>query len=284
MVARAPEWAVSALLSPNLMRTLINQTKKEDRFLHSAALAALTSVQLRVEQDAGTALPIFVALTTKYGSIEFDRITKTKTLEQILLSADDKSLIKIMRHLKSLILRPETEEQAVADTRRQVVADLLLNTIKHYKRYEKFNEKAFKKEVRQRREGVAPEERKSNWLRETLEILVECAYFVPAQKAETKKMPLPPVSDRGRTMFQERLSSCLTKLLDANLGARSDVALMVIDMIRAKSSHSQTFDLAFKADASILSTMEKAWQTLDAISATVRNFYLSFGYSSNKTL
>jgi DNA polymerase phi len=271
MITHAPERAVSALFSPNLLRTLINQTKKEDRFLHSAALAALSSVQLRVEQDADTALPIFVALTTKHGSIEFDRITKTKTLEQILLSADDKSLMKIVRHLKALILRPESEEQAVADTRRQVIADLLLNTVKHYKRYEKFNEKTFKKEVRQRREGTAPKERKSHWLREILELLVECAYFVPAQKAETKKMPLPPVSDRSRTMFQERLSSCLTKLLDANLGARSDVALMVIDMIRAKSGQSKTLDLAFTADASILSTIEKALQTLDAISATVCN-------------
>lgn len=251
------------------MRTLINQSKKEDRFLHSAALAALSSVQLRAEQDDGTALVIFVALTSKHGSIEFDRITKTKTLEQILVSADDKSLMKIVRHLKSLILRPETEEQSVADSRRQAIADLLLNTVKQYKRYEKFNEKVFQKEVAHRREGRASEDRKSNWLRETLETLVECAYFVPTQNADTKKMPLPSISDRSRTMFQERLSSCLTKLLDAKLGARSDVALMIIEMIRAKSGKSTKLELAFKADASVRSTMDKGLQSLDAISANV---------------
>ena len=90
MIARVPEQTVSALFSPNLMRTLINQSKKEDRFLHSAALAALSSVQLRAEQDDGTAVSIFVALTSKHGSIEFDRITKTKTLDQILASADNR--------------------------------------------------------------------------------------------------------------------------------------------------------------------------------------------------
>jgi hypothetical protein len=270
MITRVPDWAVSALFSPNLMRTLINQSKKEDRFLHSAALAALSSVQLRVEQEDGTALPIFVALTSKHGSIEFDRITKTKTLEQILASADDKSLMKIVRHLKSLILRPESEEQTVADSRRQAIADLLLNTVRQYKRYEKFNEKTFKKDVAHRREGRAADERKSNWLRETLEILVECAYFIPSKSADTKKMPLPAISDRNRTMFQERLSSCLTKLLDVKLGARSDVALMVLDMIRARSSKSAKLDLAFKADAPVLSTMDKALDTLDTISATVR--------------
>jgi hypothetical protein len=270
MITRVPEWVVSALFSPNLMRTLINQSKKEDRFLHSAALAALSSVQLRAEQEDGTALPIFVALTSKYGSIEFDRITKTKTLEQILASTDDKSLMKIVRHLKSLILRPESEEQTVADSRRQAIADLLLNATRQYKRYDKFNEKTFKKDIAHRREGRAADERKSNWLRETLETLVECAYFIPSKSTDTKKMPLPPISDRSRTMFQERLSSCLTKLLDAKLGARSDVALMVLDMIRARDSKSAKLDLAFKADASVLSTMEKALNTLDAISATVR--------------
>lgn len=251
------------------MRTLINQSKKEDRFLHSAALAALSSIQLRVEHDDGTALPIFVALTSKNGSVEFDRITKTKTLEQILLAADDKSLMKIVRHLKSSILRPESEDQAVADSRRQAIADLLLSTVKLYKRYEKFNEKTFRKEVAHRKEGRSSEERKSNWLRETLETLVECAYFVPAQNAETKKMPLPPISDRSRTMFQERLSSCLTKLLDAKLGDRADVALMVIDMVKAKSGKSTKLTLAFKADDAVLSTIKQASKTLDNISAAV---------------
>lgn len=271
---------MSALFSPNLMRTLINQSKKEDRFLHSAALAALSSVQLRVDQEDGTALPIFVALTSKHGSIEFDRITKTKTLEQILASADDKSLMKIVRHLKSLILRPDCEEQTVADSRRQAIADLLLNTVRQYKRYEKFNEKTFKKDVAHRREGRATDERKSNWLREILEALVECAYFIPSKSADTKKVPLPAISDRSRAMFQERLSSCLTKLLDVKLGARSDIAVMVLDMIRAKSDKSAKLDLAFKADASVLSNMDKALNTLDAISATVSMslpVHLSFG-------
>jgi DNA polymerase phi len=45
MIVHVPEAALPALFSPNLMRTLINQSKKEDRFLHSAALAALQSVQ-----------------------------------------------------------------------------------------------------------------------------------------------------------------------------------------------------------------------------------------------
>ena len=130
MVGRVPDSALPALFSPNLMRTLINQSKKEDRYLHTAALAALSSIQAKVTQDLASALPIFVALTTKNGTIDFDKITKTKTLEEILLSANDEALKDIIRHLNALILRPETEEQSVADNRRQTIADLLLNTFK----------------------------------------------------------------------------------------------------------------------------------------------------------
>lgn len=254
MTMHVSESSLSALFSPNLMRTLINQSKKEDRFLHSAALAALSSIQAKIQQEPKSALPVFVALTSKNGSIDFDKITKTKTLEQILSAASDDVLKKIVRHLNSLVLRPETEEQTVADSRRQIIADLLLNMVKHYKRYE---------------EVLDDLAEKDGWLYKTLEIFVEYAYFVPSQSTKTSKMPLPPLGDRSRQVFQERLSSCLTKLLSVDVGSRSTFALAIVGMIRSKSTSSKSMDLAFKADESITKTLEKASQTLDAISAKV---------------
>jgi DNA polymerase phi len=254
MIIQVPETALPALFSPNLMRTLINQSKKEDRFLHSAALTALQSVQAKIQQDPKSALPVFIALTSKNGSIDFDKVTRTKTLENILLSADDDALKKMVRHLNSLILRPETDEQVVADSRRQVIADLLLNTIKHYKRYE----------------DISDDPEQDGWLRKTLEIFVEYAYFVPSPSAKTSKVPLPALSTRSQQTFQERLSSCLTKLLSVDVGSRSTFALMIVGMIRSKNASSKSLDLAFKADESVTATLEKATQTLDAISAKVR--------------
>lgn len=254
MITSVPEWAIPALFSPNLMRTLVNQTKKEDRFLHSAAVSALSAIQTRVQHDASAVLPIFVALTSKYGSVDFDRITKTKTLEQILLSADDESLRKAVRHLNTLVLRPECEEQTVADNRRQVIADLLLNTVRQYRRYHELDEQVTQKD---------------NWLRRSLELFVEYAYFVPSKSAKTSKVPLPPVSERGTAIFQERLSSCLTKLLDVDVGSRSVFAIMVLNLIKSKQNSSKHLQLALQADTSILKTLDKALQTLDAISTKV---------------
>ncbi|KAF2853792.1 hypothetical protein T440DRAFT_487096 [Plenodomus tracheiphilus IPT5] len=252
MITRVPEWAIPGLFSPNLMRTLINQTKKDDRFLHSAAVAALGAVQSRVQRDQSSAFPIFVALTSRYGSIDFDRITKTKTLEQILLSADDESLRKAVRHLNSLVLRPESEDQAIADSRRQVIADLLLNTVKHFRRYGELDENVSERD---------------NWLRRILELFVDFAYFVPSKSAKTSKVPLPRVSERSKTIFQERLSSCLTKLLDVDVGSRSMFAMMIVKLIKSKDASSKHLELAFKAEAPVLKTIEKASNTLDAISA-----------------
>jgi hypothetical protein len=96
------------------------------------------------------------------------------------------------------------------------------------------------------------------------------AYFVPSKSAKTSKVPLPPISDRTRRMFQERLSSCLTKLLGVEMGARSTFAFMIVGMIKSKSDSSKSLDLAFKADAPVMKTLEQASLTLDAISAKVR--------------
>lgn len=254
MVSQVSETDLPALFGPNLMRTLINQSKKEDRFLHSAALNALHAIQARVEKEPIFSLPVFVALTSKHGIIDFDKITKTKTLETVLLCADDSSLKKIARHLNSLILRPETEEQAVADSRRQVIADLILNLIKHYKRYGDFSDDTIKQD---------------GWLRKTLEIFVEYAYFVPSESAKTSKVPLPPLGEKLQQVFQERLSSCLTKLLSLNVGPRSAFALMIVGMIQQKNASSKSLSLAFKADKSVTETLKQASQTLDAISAKV---------------
>ena len=230
------------------MRTIINQSKKDDRFLHTAALAALRSVQSRVEQDSSSALAVAVALTSKHGSVEFDKFTKTKTLEQVLLAADDSALKKIVRHLKSVILRPETEEQSIADTRRQTVADLLISTVKQFKRYEELSENVF--------EG-------DNWLRGILELLVEYAYFTPSKDVKTSKVPLPAISEASRTMFQERLSSCLTRLLGVDVGSKSAFASIIMDIIRSKKASTKTLESVFKAEPNVLETVEKAFETLD---------------------
>lgn len=255
LVATVPKRTLPSLFSPNFMRSLINQSKKDVRFLHAAALAALKAVENRAQQSSGSAISIFVAMTSKYGTIDLDKMTKTKTLENIILSADDAALTKIVRHLQSLILRPDSQEQATADSRRQTIADMLLNIIKNYPRYKSGS--------------LDTVEGQDNWLRQTLDILIEGAHFMPTKSAKTTKVPLPPISDSSRKMFQERLSSCLTRLLGVETDSRASFALLAVGMIRSKATSSKTLELVFKADEPVLKTVERAFQTMDAIATKV---------------
>jgi hypothetical protein len=255
LVRTVPDQTLPALFSPNLMRSLINQSKKDDRFLHASALAALNAIQVRAQQQPASAMSIFVAMTGKTGAIDLDRLTRTKTLENLMSSTDDETLRKIVRHLRTLILRPETLDQATAESRRQTIADMLLSIVKNYKRYGSSN-------------FVTGEEH-DNWLRNILDIFVEHAYFVPKQSAKTSKVPLPALTDTTRKVFQERLSSCLTRLLSVETESHSSFALLAVRLIRSKATSSKSLEQLFKADESILETVDKAFNTIDAIAAKV---------------
>ncbi|KAF2012208.1 hypothetical protein BU24DRAFT_352794 [Aaosphaeria arxii CBS 175.79] len=253
LINAIPDWAIPALFSPNLMRTLINQSRKGDRFLHAAALAALKGVQHRVQRQGEAALPIFEAMTTKNGTIEFDKLTQTKTLEQILLSTDDDTLRELVGHLRSLVLRPDTQDQATAASRRQTIADLLLNTVKQYKHYDS--------------DVFSSGDELDNWLRTVFDVLIEHAYFIPTESAKTSKVPLPPITDATRKIFQERLASCLTRLLKVDTASRSSFAKLIIDIIRKKATSSKHLTLLFKAEKLVMKTIDDAFQSLDAIAA-----------------
>lgn len=236
------------------MRTLQNQVKKDDRFLHAAALHAWKALPLRAQSSPASALGLVVGLTSRNGSADFDCLQKWKALEQVLLHADDETLRKIVRHVHSLIIRPETTEEPVAEHRRQNLADLLLTLVKQYKRYDDL---------------LSDNLEKDDWLRSTLDTFVEIAYFIPSKSAKTRKVPLPVISEASRKMFQERLSSCLTRLLSLGSHSGASFGVMVVGMIRNKGSSSKALEPLLKAEDTVMGAVEKAFQALDSLSGKV---------------
>ena len=257
MISQVPEWSFSALFSPNFMRTFRNQTSKDDRYLHAAALTAWKAISRRAQQTPESSLALIIELTSNNGTADFEHSSKTETLEKIALASDDDMLRKIVRHLHSLLVRPETTEQNVADHRRQAVADLLLNIVKHYTRYD----------------VLMPEfTERDNWLRNVLDLLVEHAYFTPGKGAKARKVPSPPISESSQGMFQERLSSCLTRLRPLVAGSQTSVGVIVVDLIRAKAAH-KAYEPIFKADESVEGTLESAYEIFDVVKTSVSGLY-----------
>jgi hypothetical protein len=253
MVRSAPHWALLCLFSPSLMRSLINQSKKEDRFLHAAALASFKAIQARVQDEPSSAAPIFIALTSEHGAIDLDKLTKTKTLETILSLADDDALRKVVDHLRSLIVRPRSQERNIADHQRRVIADMLLHIVKGYKKYEN-NYEAISQD--------------SSWLHTLLDTIVEHAYFMPGQSAKADKVPLPSISEHSRKVYQERLSSCLGRLLAVEKDTSVSFPFLVVKMIKSKTA-SQDLQLVFRADDSVMKIVRKANKSLESLSAKV---------------
>jgi DNA polymerase phi len=246
------------------MRTLRNQTSKDDRFLHAAALTAWKAIVRRAQQNPESSLSLIIELTSKNGTADFEHPSKAEALEKLALAASDNGLKKIVRHFHSLLIRPETTEQNVADHRRQTIADLLLNVVKHYAHYDDL---------------VAEFSEKDNWLRNTLDLLVEHAYFTPSQNAKARKVPSPPISESSRAMFQERVSSCLTRLRPVAAGSQTSFGVVVVDQVRSKAAK-KAFESVFKADESVQETLEKAYETFDIVKASASISSINVGRSS----
>ncbi|KAI1078249.1 DNA polymerase phi-domain-containing protein [Whalleya microplaca] len=91
---------VKELFTRNLMKCLINQAAKEDRYLHRAASKSLQSIEKAVQTSPKLLLPILRELLGKFGAYDFDIRTNSKTVENLLQWAtptNAKSILKLLR-------------------------------------------------------------------------------------------------------------------------------------------------------------------------------------------
>lgn len=90
------------------MRCLINHVQEEDRFLHRAADKSLT-VLIHTVHANRKLLPIVLPhIISHNGSYNFDRITKTKTVERLLALVEDDSAAKVLNILREQVVAVES--------------------------------------------------------------------------------------------------------------------------------------------------------------------------------
>lgn len=95
---------VKELFTRNLMKCLINQAAKEDRYLHRAALKALQSIEKVVEAHHDLLIPILKVLMGKFGLYDFDQRTASKTLENLLQWVTPDNSKRVLKLLREPIL------------------------------------------------------------------------------------------------------------------------------------------------------------------------------------
>ncbi|KAF8061577.1 DNA polymerase phi-domain-containing protein [Lyophyllum atratum] len=96
---RVTKDSMPMLFTKNFMRTWINHLSHQDRYLHKIARQAATDVQAFVQSNPQLGFALIIQLTGVNGSQQFDRLTKTKTVEKLLTSMDAEGVKNYISYL-----------------------------------------------------------------------------------------------------------------------------------------------------------------------------------------
>ena len=200
MITNAPTHLVSYIFSKNFMRCLMNQLASPERYLHRTAERAKNSILARARSSPDIRALILTALLMEpYGDLNFDRTTKTKTVESLLAHIDESTLKQMIPLYDALILRPGVQDEKAAASTRIAVADQLVSAVRNLPP-----------------ENIEHDSESLSVIGDVLmvlSLLVKYAYFDldDVQEGQNNK-PSPPISQASRQMFRSRISSCLTHL------------------------------------------------------------------------
>ncbi len=242
------------------MRCIVNQRNDQERYLHDAAKKPLDDMRARVKREPSAAASLVAGICVKNQMINFDHATKTKTLENLICLADESSLESILSILESLIYNTNAKEQRAAESSRRTIADLLVSAVRSH--------------VAERSVPASS----TSWLGRLLRVLVDVGYFLPKASLSTDPGSSSSISDDGRSMFQSRLSSCLTSILTSKLDPRHIFPSYVVSSIRSEANADGDNTLIWSGDAEITRTVMNGHRRLDELVERVCNPESPLGY------
>nr|POE75804.1 dna polymerase v [Quercus suber] len=229
-VATAPVSQLKHVLSKNVVHCIITQRTESGRYLFEAAKVTLSHVVTRAQSDPDPQAAIKIIDVLLNAAINFDQLTKTKTVDSILSQAEPSVLKEIVPVLQARIFKPAAKDASGSDLCRRTLAMMLHDLVKsHQESASLFKEKSKSKEMRL-----------ASWFETLLEIFIDVGYCdLEEGKAQ------PSVSDSQRMWFRSRLMSCLTLLLHLPMESAVVPVDRVIDLLRKSNA---SIHLSFKKD------------------------------------
>ncbi|KAI0135031.1 DNA polymerase phi-domain-containing protein [Daldinia grandis] len=177
------------LFTRNLMKCLMNQAAKEDRYLHRAALKSLQSIEKAVQASPELLLLVLNELIGKSGAYDFDQRTSTKTIENLLQWATPDNAKNVLKLLRDPVVVNDGVATDV-EKLRQVYAGYVSKLATQAK--------------------PAPEASSDNESTNVAELgvkeLAACAYSV-------QKQFKPELSEKSRETFRRLLASTIGKVM-----------------------------------------------------------------------
>ncbi|KAJ7470617.1 DNA polymerase phi-domain-containing protein [Mycena latifolia] len=195
---RVTENNMPMLFTKNFMRSWINHLSHPDRYLHKVARQVASDIQAFVQKQPQLGFALILQLTGVNGSQQFDKLTKSKTVESILASMNADGIKSYIHHLVAQV-NPATDTDSadiqVINSRRAWIIDQLSALI---------------------RNGAVPKD--DGWIMSVLDWLTLNGLFLVKKKSEKSpflglhKIPSPPFSDSLRQQCRSRLLGCLADL------------------------------------------------------------------------
>ena len=252
MTPIVPVHLLPDIFTQNLMRCLINQLASQERYLHRAAERSIKALIARARLNPNARAPILKAvLDPDKGDINFDKITKTKTVESLISAVDDPAFEQVTDVYEELILRPGVEDEKAAMSRRQSAADQLVSAIKSIQQ--------------PTGEDLANSQRLVS-IRRILAVLAKYAYFDVDNVQDSRGLsPSPKVSQASREMFRSRISSCLSSLIAKPIGQPSYFAYELVFSIHGREENTEHPNAVLNADENVRSVLKAAWQILKEV-------------------
>lgn len=253
MVPTVPVQLLPDIFSKNLMRCLTNQLASPERYLHRAAERSVKAILARARSNPNTRAPILRALLDPVnGDINFDKISKTKTVETLTSLVNNPVFEQVVEIYEHFILRPGADDEKAASSRRQSAADQLVSGVRSIQHHPT-------KEVLAKSDCLVN-------IRRILALLAKCAYFdVDSIQDDRGISPSPKISQASREMFRTRISSCLSSLVAKPIGEPSYVAYELVCNIYGREENADHPNAVLNADDNVRSVLKKAWQTLRKI-------------------
>ena len=256
MITNAPTHQVSYIFSKNFMRCLMNQLASPERYLHRTAERAKSSILARARSSPDVRPLILTALLMEpHGDINFDRTTKTKTVEYLLAYIDDTTLKQMLPLYDALILRPGVQDEKAVASTRIAAADQLVSAVRNLP----------SETIEHDSESLSG----SGVVLMVLSLLVKYAYFDLEDVPEGQNnKPSPLISQASRHMFRSRISSCLTHLT-AQSKDPGLVPYHLMLVIRSREEESDSKGLLLVVDDTIREVIETTRKRMKEIALEV---------------
>lgn len=237
----------SAVLTPNFISCLKNHLASTERTLHADAERICQALQSRAAKDPDFAVVAVTSLLGPAGKVNFDKATRTKTVEKIIANASNATLQPITQFLTRTFIDRTTTNSNEVERNRQSIVDWLTF-------------------IFTRQESKRSSETIESWKLEILLFMIRHAYFIPNQASAEDRKPEPPLTESTRAYLHQRLSNCLEQYLrhtDTAFARLCDVMDVFWSWLQDPQSG---LDAVLDLDPTISNTANASWANLRSLS------------------